>query len=107
MQWAMAQMMMKQLSRADEEEGGVGGGKAFKRIHNLKKRVEKQPRAIINNYLAELSEKLGVEPGDTWQIWMWTERIHWGKMLGLKRVHWHLSHVLTLSLRGEKEQGEA
>ena len=49
----------------------------------------------------------GGQDGDQWQFWHQTERIQFGKMLGLKRVHWHLSHILAVSLGGRHAEAEA
>ena len=105
MKLLMLQMLHRQQKRDDDSV--EAGGKAFRRIHNLKARVENEPGRLVSEYLTEVMEKLGVEDGDVWQLWHWTERISWGKMLGLKRVHWHLSHILSLSLKGKKREAEA
>ena len=51
--------------------------------------------------------QIGVEDGDVWQLWMYTQKINWGKLRGLQRCHYHLSRVLSLLLKGENKQGQA
>ena len=52
-------------------------------------------------------DRLGAEPGDLWQPWMMTRRVHGGNMSGLHRVHFHLSQALARPLRGPHSQAEA
>ena len=106
---AMMLMLLMQQNKKNEaeEDQGDAGGRAFKRIHKLKGKVEKDPIPLITEYLKEVQSVLGVEDGDPWQVYQMTEHVPWGKMLGLKRCHWHLSHALAFSLRGRKHQAEA
>ena len=79
----------------------------MRRLQKLKGRIEAEPEAIVGQYLADITDRLGVEEGDAFQPWMWTEKIQWGKLAGLLRVHFHLSHILSLLLKGRKSQGKA
>jgi hypothetical protein len=106
MRMMMFQLLMKQ-KRGESDEGLDSGGRAFRRIRQMKARVSKEPNRIVNEYLEEIMEKLGVEDGDAWQLWNWSERVVWGKMLGLKRVHWHVSHILSLSLKDKRREAQA
>ena len=99
-------MMMKQMQKTDRD-GENTGGKAFRRVHAIRRRCEEQPEKVVSAYLDEVMDRLGAEPGDLWQPWMMTRQIHWGNMAGLHRVHFHLSHILALSLRGLHSQAEA
>ena len=100
---ALMELLKKQKSGNEEQPGG----KAVRRLQKLRSRVETEPEAIVGLYLEEIMDKLGTEPGDAFQPWMWTSRISWGKLAGLHRVHFHLSHILGLSLKGKKKQAEA
>jgi len=100
---ALMELLKKQKTQGDEQPGG----KAVRRLQKLRSRVETEPEAIVGQYLQDIMDKLGTEPGDAFQPWMWTSRISWGKLAGLHRVHFHLSHILGLSLKGKKRQAEA
>jgi len=100
---ALMELLKKQRSQTEEQPGG----KAVRRLQKLRSRVETEPEAIVGQYLQDIMDKLGTEPGDSFQPWMWTSRINWGKLAGLHRVHFHLSHILGLSLKGKKKQAEA
>ena len=101
----MMPMIQQQGKKSSTEE--EKGGKAFRRIRSMKARTEDQPEKIVSQFLEEAMDKLGVEEGDAWQLWMLSEKINWGNMSGLHRCHFHLCHALTLSLRGKKTQCEA
>ena len=100
-------MMMQQMMRKEKADKEDGGGKAFKRVHNLRHRVQEEPRVIVGDYLSQIMDKMGVEDGDSWQPWHFTSKISWGRLAGLRRVHFHLSHILTLQLRGQNLQSQA
>jgi hypothetical protein len=42
----------------------------------------------------------GAEPGEPWQYHNWSQQIAWGRMKGLERIHYHLSKILTLNVKG-------
>ena len=110
LQLMVLHVMKKLVDKEDEDgTGGVaGGGKAFKRVHALRSRVFKNPQQVVSEYFMELMEKMGgVEGGDAWQVRQWTGKISWGKFKGLHRVHYHLGHALTLSLRGQHRESQA
>ena len=87
-------MQQNKKNEAEEDQGDVGG-RAFTRIHKLKGKVEKDPVPLITEYLKEVQNMLGTGEGDPWQVFQITENVPWGRMLGLKRCHWHLSHALA------------
>lgn len=100
---ALMELLQKQKGQGEEQ----AGGKAVRRLQKLRGRVETEPEAIVGLYLQEIIDKLGTEPGDSFQPWMWTSRISWGKLAVLHRVHFHLSHILGLSLKSKNKQAEA
>ncbi len=100
--------MMDQWSRKMNEDAELaGGGKAFRRLTKLKRRVMEQPQQVTGEYIRDCMLRLGAEPSDNWQLYQMTEKINWKNQLGLKRCHWYLSHALTHFLRGETPVGEA
>ena len=107
----MIMQQMTKMERQWNEEGADGdlarGGKAFRKVHQMRKRVDRAPIQVVDLYLEEVRRKLGAEPGDPWQPWHYTERIQWGRMLGLKRVHYHLSKILGRILAGQVDQSAA
>ena len=76
-------------------------------LQKLRGRIEAEPEAVANQYSAGITQRLGVEKGDAFQLWMWTQKIQWGNLVGLHRVHSHLSRVLALLLKGRESKGEA
>jgi hypothetical protein len=102
-------MMLQELKKLrEQDDGGQGsGGKALKRLHSLHENILENPRGVVKEYVAEVMDNLGVEAGESWQLWQWTQQINWGRMKGLHRLHYHISHALTLGLRGENDQSHA
>jgi hypothetical protein len=108
MHFAVLKMLEKMADKDGFEEGGAtGGGKAFQRVHALQGRVMKEPKKVVSEYLADTMDKLGAEEDDAWQLHQLSGKLNWGKMKGLHRVHFHVSHALTMSLRGEHDRCEA
>ena len=106
----MVLQVMKKLVDKEDEDGDWRRrrwGKAFKRVQALRALVFKNPQQVVSEYFMKLTEKMGVEEGDAWQVWQWTGKISWGKFKGLHRVHYHLGHALTLSLRGQHQESQA
>ena len=96
--YAMANMSKQNQS---EDSGDQAGHKAFRRMAQIRERVIKRPHGVINDYLGEAIDKMGLEPGDPWQLWQFTHKLAFGKNKGLLRLHYHVSHALTYSLRGQ------
>jgi hypothetical protein len=97
----MFQAFQQMQKRYEDDNDVVGGGKAYRRLHKMKKRIEEYPAEVISEFLADTRLRLGAELHDPWQLWHATERINWGKHVHAKRCHWYLAHGLTYSLRGE------
>ena len=100
-------MMMNQMKNADLGGENDRGGRAFRKIHSIRQKCEKQPEQVVAAYLDEVMAHLGAEQGDLWQPWQMTRTIHWGNMAGLHRCHFHVSHILRLSLKAENRRAEA
>ncbi len=100
---AMLQSLQAVQRKLAEDSEVASGGKAFKQLHRMKRKVFERPVQVVEEHLGDTRLRLGAETQDAWQLWLLTERISWGKMLGLKRVHWYLSHALAHSVRGENE----
>ncbi len=106
-------MMLRELKKMQDENGGtIGDGlgqsaKALRKLHSLKQEVYNNPRRIIHDYSLEVMMHLGAELGDPWQYYQYTAKIPWGKMHGLHRTHFHISHILALILRQQTEQAAA
>ena len=98
------------LSSRDSDNPGdglTGAGKSLQRLNKMQDRVTKQPKAVVSDYLREVRKQLGVEPGEAWQLWQYSQKIPWGRMKGLHRMHYHQLYAVTLSLRGEQEECQA
>ena len=102
-------MMMYMMAQMKNQKGGDDEktGKAFKKIRTMRGRVDDQPERIVESFITETMETLGAEDGDVWQLWMLTPKIAWGNMNGLQRMHFHLCHIMTLSLKARQPQAEA
>ena len=98
---SLFQAFQQMQKRYEDDNDVVGGGKAYRRLHKMKKRIEDHPADVVNEFWSDTRLRLGAEVHDPWQLWHATERISWGKHVGLKRCHWYLAHGLTYSLRGE------
>jgi hypothetical protein len=105
----MMMMMMEMFMRPEREKNDLAtvSGKAYRRMHILKNRVYSEPEVVIQQYIDEVRLRMGVEDGDVWQLWQYTEKLNWGRMTGMKRIHHHLHHCLALSLKGQRRQSEA
>ncbi len=55
-----------------------------------KNRVYQEPDAVIQQYIDEVQLRLGVDDGDVWQLWQFIEKLGWGRMMGMRRIHHHL-----------------
>jgi hypothetical protein len=106
MQTLMMMAYMNQMSRQGQD-GDMSGHKAFRRVHKLKQRVYTQPEEVVNQYLTELVDRMGIETGDAWAVWQYTQKLPWGRNQGLMRAHFHASHCLQLSLRGQHRCAQA
>jgi hypothetical protein len=106
MQTLMMMAYMNQMSRQGQD-GDMSGHKAFRRVHKLKQRVYTQPEEVVNQYLTELVDRMGIEAGDAWAVWQYTQKLPWGRNQGLMRAHFHASHCLQLSLRGQHRCAQA
>ena len=110
-------MMMKQFERFEKSfgedggdfdgSGGVRAGRAFRQLHQSRRRVDQAPVGLVEEYLGECRRKLGAEVDDSWAPWQVTATIQWGRMLGLKRIHFHLSKILGRLLAGQLVEGQA
>ena len=94
-------------NKQEEDSDLVQGGKAHRRLHRMKRKVEERPLEVINTYLADVRLRLGAEPTDPWQLWHMTENIAWGNQLGLRRCHHYVSHAVGHILHGREEVGTA
>jgi len=105
----MKLMILQNLSKQNDGADPLDqtGHRAFKRMNKLREGVLQKPQKVVADYLTHVCDHLGVEPGDAWQLWQYTNRLNWGKNKGLLRFHFHISHVLTLSLKGQHHQCEA
>jgi hypothetical protein len=100
-------MAYMNLMSRQGQDGDMSGHKAFRRVHKLKQRVYTQPEEVVNQYLTELVDRMGIEAGDAWAVWQYTQKLPWGRNQGLMRAHFHASHCLQLSLRGQHRCAEA
>ena len=73
-------------SSEDDELGRDPGMKSVATLHRLHRRVKHHPRDIIRNFEKELTEELGVVPGQSWTTRDWVRRQPWGKFKGIYRT---------------------
>lgn len=73
-------------SSGDDELGKDPGMKSVATLHRLHRRVKHHPRDIIRNFEKELTEELGVVPGQSWTTRDWVRRQPWGKFKGIYRT---------------------
>ncbi len=60
----------------ERNELATVAGKAYRRMHAMKNRVYQEPENVIQQYIDEVRRRLGVEDGDVWQLWQYTERLN-------------------------------
>ena len=107
-QLATLQLLMKMAKNEGGSDGVAGSaGRAVRRVHQMRNKPLTKPDATVLEYIEDTREEVGAEDGEPWQLWSLTEKLQWGKMQGLRRIHFHLSHILTMSLRGNRRQSEA
>jgi hypothetical protein len=72
-----AKLMLKVLDQVDEADGdGLGTvGKSLRRLHKIRGMVKSQPEKVIREYLEELMNRMGIEPGEPWQIYHFNRQI--------------------------------
>ncbi len=97
------QLLMQQLDRSQDGEGEAGlagAGKAFRRLHAMHDGFAAKPEQVVTEYVKEWMDRLGLEPGDRWQMSDVTSSIQWGRFRGLHRAHYHASQIFELMLKG-------
>jgi hypothetical protein len=82
-------------------------GKAHRQMPMTKSRVCQGPDAGRRHYINEVRLRTSVKDGDAWQLWRFTEKLNWGRMVGMMSIHHHPHHCLALSPNGRRRQGEA
>jgi hypothetical protein len=73
----------------------------------MKERVFLHPKKVISDYLTDIMCSMNVQVGDAWAISEYSEKVRWGKMPGLGRIHFHTSHALELALKGQADESAA
>jgi hypothetical protein len=69
----------------------------------MQQRVKTDPISVAASYVDEVKKELGVSEEEAWALWHMTDVVAWGKMLGLKRVHYHLSHIAQHLVKEESD----
>jgi hypothetical protein len=66
-----AKLMLKVLGQVGDDAGdGLGSvGKSLRRLHRMQGLVKSKSERVIREYLDELMARMGIEPGEPWQIW--------------------------------------
>ena len=62
---------------------------------------------MVGQYVEEVKRKMGVEDGDSFRIYHFSGNVQWGRVRGLHRIHYHLSRILDLSMRGSVVESQA
>jgi hypothetical protein len=60
----MAYMLQEMKKPVDISDKAMTGQAAFRRLHKLKARVADDPNAIVTEYIEEVMDQMGLEPGD-------------------------------------------
>ncbi len=53
-------------------------------------KVFNDPRSVIRNYVIEVMQYLGAEPGGSWQFCQVSQKIQWSRMRSLHRIPYHM-----------------
>jgi hypothetical protein len=91
--------------------GGSGSGsgeddmpraaRALRKSRHRRERPLREPSGAekeILSYIRHVKELLDVEEGEPWKFHRSTSKINWPKSRGLQRCHYHVNHILALSL---------
>lgn len=69
-----------------EKLGKRGGLRAVRDLQELKRRIEKHPSRVIEEFETMVRAELGLVAGQAWTLRDWIERQSWGKFRSLQRA---------------------
>ncbi|CAE7489091.1 unnamed protein product [Symbiodinium natans] len=72
-------------SAGEGEEWRDKGMRAVSSLHQLQRRIQRCPRQIYQEYEREITEELGVVPGQAWTLKDYLRRQPWGRFKGIFR----------------------
>jgi hypothetical protein len=101
----MLEQMMKREEGAGHDSGDPTGtvGQAVAHLDEMQLRVKADPISVTISYVDEVKKELGVSEEEAWALWHMTGTVVWGKMLGLRRVHHHVSHIAQHLVKEESD----
>lgn len=82
-------------------------GRSLSRYHGLRRSLKLTPKRIVQEYLADVEETLGIAPGQAYTLKDHNRRLPWRKHKTLQRLHFLLGEVLRLQLLGQHDSAMA
>eukprot|EP00973_Karenia_brevis_P044328 6140374-Karenia_brevis.AAC.1 len=100
-------------SSSDSEEGPLmsrASNNALRGVHDLRRKIKKKPRAIIDKFALRVQRDLGVRSSR--QVWSYPEwcrtlQSTFGKLRGLYKVQYGLCEILESMEAGRTSEAEA
>jgi len=74
------QQLQRLFARQEKKGNMIRGSRAYRRLHYVKKKIEKRPLNVVDEHLADVRMRLGAEPMDLWQLGHMTDRVCWGRL---------------------------
>ena len=95
------------LSSTDSQEDRKvrGAGKALRDFRSYHRKMRRKPLKHVKKYIKEVESTLGVSGPTPYSLSDYTRRLNWGKQKTLMRVHYGLSELLQVLMKGKLERG--
>ncbi len=93
-------------SDSEDEEGKPQTDKAFKGLHQMRRRYEKHPEKVIGEFVDRMRRELGVShPHQYWKVADYSGRVQpqFGRLRGLYRCHYACAEALQEYLAGRPD----
>ena len=81
-----------------------GAGKALKDFRHGHRRMKRKPLKHVRKYVREVESHLGVTAQSPYRLTDYSRRLSWGKQKSLMRIHYAVSELLQVLLKGKVER---
>lgn len=102
------------LSSADDSEQSTsdsqeskkmkGAGRALRDFRYGHRKMKRKPLKHVRKYVREVEAHLGVTPQSPYRLSDYSRRLSWGKQKSLMRIHYAVSELLQVLLKGGTER---
>lgn len=104
----------RDLSSADDSEQSTsdsqeskkmkGAGRALRDFRYGHRKMKRKPLKHVRKYVREVEAHLGVTPQSPYRLSDYSRRLSWGKQKSLMRIHYAVSELLQVLLKGGTER---